>query len=136
MQTKTVYLWMVKITQGLFFLNVLFWLVFAVANADWWIFTNSEPNHVEVGVIMALLMLGNAIAMLIGGLGLGTRSKLLYLFAVLVIAVNIILTFPDQLGVYDFITVALDIIILGLLIVIRGRYFVNQLSGSSDLSGS
>ncbi len=86
-----------------------------------------------VGIIMALLMLGNAAAMLISGLGLGMYSRLLYIFAVLVIGINILLTFPDQLGVYDIVTVALDLIILGLLIAIRRRYFITQRTESSEL---
>ena len=54
---------------------------------------NVENVSRVTALIIALFMFGNAVAMLISGLGLGLRSKWLYLLAVAVIVVNMV--FPD-----------------------------------------
>jgi hypothetical protein len=114
----------VKITQALFYLNVFIWLVFGIISLVW-IINNHEPTSTLVAASVAIFMFGNAAAMLISGLGLGKYNKWLYILAVAVIVVNIILTFTDQFGWPDFLTLVIDVIILGLLIGIRGRYTGN-----------
>jgi hypothetical protein len=65
-------------------------------------------------------MLGNAGAMLFSAVGLGRRSRLLCLFAIAVLVVNIILT--DQTGLLDVLTGALDVVLLVLVVSMWGRY--------------
>jgi hypothetical protein len=113
----------VKITQALFFLNVVIWLVFGVITVVWMV--NNLESNPTVAAIVTVFMFGNAAAMLISGLGLGTYKKWLYIYAWAVIVVNIILTFTDQFGWPDFITLVIDVIILVLLIIIRRRYTGN-----------
>jgi hypothetical protein len=73
--------------------------------------------------IIAILMLGNAGAMLLSGIGLGRRSRLFYVFALGVLLVNLVLTVTDQVGLLDLLMGALDLVLLGLLIAVRDRYF-------------
>lgn len=114
----------VKITQALFFLNVVIWLAFGAVSVTWMI-NHQEPNQAAAAAIVTIFVFGNAAAMLISGLGLGTHSRWLYYLAVAVIVVNIILTFTDQFGWADFITLVIDVIIFILLIIIRRRYTGN-----------
>jgi hypothetical protein len=108
---------LVKTAQALFYLNAVIWLVIGVVSLVR--MANDSPDHRVTAAIVAVLMFGNAAAMLISGLGLGTRNKWLYFLAVAVIVVNIILTVTDQFGLLDFITLVIDVVLLGLLIVIR-----------------
>jgi hypothetical protein len=101
-------------------LNTIIWIVFGVVSL--FRMSNADANHRVSAVIIAILMFGNAAAMLVGGLVLGLHSKWLYMLAVAVIVVNIILTFTDQFGLLDFLTLVIDVILFGFLIAIRGRY--------------
>lgn len=74
-------------------------------------------------LVIALLMLGNAGAFLLAGLGLSKPRRLTWLFALAVLAVNLVLTFTDQVGALDLITAAIDLVILGLLITIRKQFW-------------
>jgi hypothetical protein len=110
----------VKAARLLFFANAIIWLAFAVATL-----VNSSdgsPNGVLGANILAGLMLGNAAAMLLAGLGLGRQNRLFFYFAVLVLVVNIFLTLSDQFGVYDFITLLIDGFLLGLLLATRSYH--------------
>ena len=68
-------------------------------------------------------MFGNAGAMLLAGLGLGLRRLLPWLFAMAVLLVNILLTFTDQVGILDWVTFAIDIVLVMLLFANRSRYW-------------
>jgi hypothetical protein len=48
-----------------------------------------------------------------------------------VVAVNIVLTFTDEVGALDLITAALDIIIVGLLIATRKQFWQADLKLST-----
>jgi len=67
-------------------------------------------------------MFGNASAMCLAGWGLERRNRWFYAFALVVLGINIILTFTDQVGIYDWITLAIDLILLALLILVRKEY--------------
>jgi hypothetical protein len=66
--------------------------------------------------VVGILMFGNAGAMLLAGIGIGKPRRLFYLFAMAVLAVNIILTFTDQFGIFDLLT------LLAFLILARSWY--------------
>ena len=76
----------------------------------------------SAALIVGILMVGNAGAMLVSGIGLGKRSRLFYLFALGVLLVNLVLTVTDEFGLLDLLTGVLDLALLGLLITIRDRY--------------
>ena len=107
--------------QSLFFLNAAIWLVFGIVTL-----LGMATRHPEQAVaygIIAFLMFGNVGAMILSGLAIGKRHRLFYFFALAVLGINIVLTVTDQFGVFDLITLLIDVCLLGLLIAIRKRYF-------------
>lgn len=107
-----------KAAQFLFYLNAIIWLGFSV-------YLVLEMAYFDNGVstlIIGLFMLGNAGAMLLSGIMLGKRNKWFYYFAILVLAINIILAFTDQLGLADLVTFMIDGILLGILISLGGAF--------------
>ena len=105
--------------QGLFFLNAAIWLVLAIVTVVR--FVGSAGQGVTA-VVVAVLMFGNAGAMALSGALLGQRRLLFYLFALAVLAVNIVLTFTDQVGALDWITFAIDLVLLGILLGWRKQF--------------
>jgi uncharacterized membrane protein len=104
------------LTWVLFSLNAAIWLAFGIVSLV-------DPRIPGLtGQIIAFLMFGNAGALLLSAYGIGKRKKWLYFVAGAVLAVNILLTFSDQMGVYDWATLALDLVLVGLLIAIRKEY--------------
>jgi len=106
--------------QALFFLNAAIWLLFGVFSLVR--MATRNPDQAMTVWIVAILMFGNAGAMLWAGVGLGKQQKRFYYLAILVLAVNILLTVTDQFGIFDFITLMMDAVLLGLLIATRKRY--------------
>ena len=106
--------------QRLFFINATIWLIFGIAGILRLLNGSSTPT-ITLWVI-AILMFGNVAAMLAAGLWLGRQSKWVFLFALAVLAVNILLTFTDQVGFFDLVTALLDFGILGLLLYDRKNY--------------
>ena len=72
--------------------------------------------------MIGILMFGNAAAMLLAGLGLATRRRLAFYFAIFILLVNIILTLTDQFGALDLATLVIDAILLGILFASRSIY--------------
>ena len=111
----------VLIAQSLLFINACVWLVIAV-NSILRLESISNTPMVVLWVVI-ILMFTNAGAMFVTGLWLGRQSKWAYFLALAVLLVNILLTFTDQVGFYDIVTVLLDLVTLGLLLYDRKSYF-------------
>ncbi len=75
---------------------------------------------------IAILMFGNAGALLIAGLWLGRLSKWAWLFALAVLFVNILLTVTDEFGALDLITLVIDLAIVALLVGTRKTFWQVQ----------
>lgn len=110
----------VKVAQALFYLNAVIWLV--IGGASLIRLINDDSNQVMVFLVIAVMMFGNAGAMAFSGWGIGRTRKWWYVVAVLVLVVNIVLTFTDQFGLLDLITLIIDLVLLGLLWTMRSRY--------------
>jgi hypothetical protein len=106
--------------QGLFFLNAAIWLAFGVVSV---VRIGGNAGQGVTALVVAILMFGNAGAMALSGVFLGKRRILFYLFALAVLAVNVLLTFTDQFGAFDLITLIIDLVLLGILIVARKRFY-------------
>lgn len=104
---------LVDLTKGLFFLNTAIWLLFGV------LFLARTTNG--MAWMIAALMFVNAALMLAFGLAVGRGSRLVYLAALAFLAVNILLTVTDQVGIADLITLLIDLALLVLLVVDRRR---------------
>jgi hypothetical protein len=113
------YLSNIKTAQGLFFFNALIWLAFGIYT----LFGMAEryPGQVTVYVV-GIMMIGNVGAMALSGILLSKQNKWFYYFAVFVLAINILLTFTDQVGFFDIATFAVDIVLFGILISLRKQY--------------
>lgn len=92
---------MVRIARALFFLNALIWMVFGVAGLV------RVTDGYRGQAVIAAMMFGNALLMLVSGLWIGKSRKVSFFFALAVLAINIILTFTDEFGLYDFGTLVL-----------------------------
>ncbi len=66
----------IKAAQVLFFLNAAIWLLFGVISLAR--MATSGSGRPIATVVVAILMLGNAGAMLVAGIGTGKRHRLLY----------------------------------------------------------
>lgn len=122
----------VRVAQALFFLNAAIWLLLGVSSLIR--MTGDNPDRAVTAWIVASLMFGNVGAMLWSGVGIGKRQKRFYYLAVVVLIVNIVLTVTDEFGVLDFVTLVIDLLLLGLLIANRKRYLVDDLRHETDLT--
>jgi hypothetical protein len=111
----------VRAAQILFFVNAAIWLVLGVTTLVR--LASGATDQSMTMWVVGILVFGNAGAMLLAGIGIGRPRKLFYLFALAVLVVNIILTFTDQVGIWDLLTLLVDLALLVLLIVARGWYF-------------
>ena len=110
----------IRTAQLLFLLNAVIWLVIGIVSMG-----RAATRHSEQIItvwVIAILMFGNVGAMVLSAWGLGKHRKLFYFFALFVLAVNILVTFTDQFGIIDFLTLVLDLILFGLLITVRQEY--------------
>lgn len=117
----------VVLARALFCLNVAIWIAFDVVTLLR--LAGSQAGPPITGVVIGVLMFGNAAAMLIVGLGLG-RQRLFYALALALLAVNTVLTLTDEVGFFDWATLAIDLILLGLLIATRRSYFPRRQAAS------
>lgn len=105
----------------LFYANAAIWMPAAaitVVRA-----AGGTPEQRASAIALTVLMFANAVAMVLSALGLARRSRWFYLFAVAVVVVNLLLTWTDQVGWPDVVTGVLDLVLLGLLVVVRREYW-------------
>jgi len=72
--------------------------------------------------IIAALMFVNAAVLILIGWGLQEGKKWLFYSAILVLMSNIFLTFTDEFGVFDLITLIINIAIFMFLLATRKTY--------------
>lgn len=106
--------------RWLLFLNATFWLALGLAMLVGG--SRMGLNSPAARWIILALMVGNAAIMLISGWGLGTGRRLFYFLALGVLAVNILLTFTDEFGPLDLLTLLIDLTILVLLLANWKRF--------------
>jgi lysylphosphatidylglycerol synthetase-like protein (DUF2156 family) len=105
----------IALAQILFFIDAAIWVVFLIL----FVSDQAQPGEMVSSWVIPILMAGNALAMLACGIGLGKRSRFFYYLSLAVIGVNILLTVTDQVGLFDYITLLLDLVILTLLVASR-----------------
>lgn len=109
----------------LFFLNSVIWAVLGIVGIVRLL--SRSPEQGSTAWVIAILIFGNAAAMLISGVLVARGGRLGYFFALAVLVINIVLTFTDQFGSLDLITLLIDLLLLCLLIAgrITGRWSSN-----------
>jgi hypothetical protein len=109
-----------RIAQGLFLLNMFIWLGLGVTSL---VRLDDGGVGSTTFLVIALMVMGNAILMGVAAWWLGKRNKWGYLFALSLLGVNIITTFTDQVGFWDYATVLVDIVLF-LLLISKRKVFV------------
>jgi len=110
----------VQTAQILFLLNAAIWVIFSIVSM-----VNIQNNQSVPGLVLwviAILMVGNGGAMVFSNYTLSRRVRWSYLLAMLVLGINIILTVTDQVGIFDWITLLIDLVLLSILFAIRKEY--------------
>jgi hypothetical protein len=98
-------------------LNGLIWLLLAI-------FTLLRLDGARPGmIVVAVLMVGNAGAMLLAARLITRRRRIFYLFTLALLLVNIFLTFADQFGLLDLLTLLVDLVLLSILLL-RWHHFL------------
>lgn len=103
-----------KAARYMFYLNAATWFGLAIFSLVH--MASANPEFALTYQIVAALMFANAAAMLISGYMITKQRMSWYLLALGLLLVNIILTFTDEFGFFDFITFTLDLVILAVLI--------------------
>mgnify|MGYP001071349230 CR=1 FL=1 len=114
----------IRVVTGLFILNTAIWLVLALISFVNMSGKQAGPSYIQV--IVPLLMFGNTAMMFLAGWGIKRGWRQIYSLATVVIAVNILLTFTDQIGILDWITLVIDLVLLILLVVFRKAFPVKE----------
>jgi hypothetical protein len=113
----------VRLVQSLFLLNAFAWVGLGIATLLRWGQASSPRNVIMA--IMGVMMFGNAGAMLLSAWLLPKKWMPGFIFILLILAVNILLTFTDQVGFWDWLTVLIDFVLGGILLG-RWRFFTGR----------
>jgi hypothetical protein len=111
-----------SLVQYLFFLTAV---ALMAAGAGSMFRADPNPTMKLIYMVYAILMLGDALAMLACGLFIRSRKVPVFWFAIILLSLNIVLTIFDQFGLVDLLFVLFNIFTLGFLITIR-REFLPQ----------
>jgi hypothetical protein len=111
----------VRAARLLFFADAAVWLAFAIAALSRQ--AGSQPVEPATNYWVPSIMLANAAALLVAGIGLGQQKRLFFYFALLVLALNLGLALTEQFGAYDFIPLLIAGFLSGLLLATRAHYF-------------
>jgi hypothetical protein len=96
--------------------------VLAVFGVNSFLRITPNPDLKVLYTVYAILMFGDAIAMLLCGLFINRRIPAVFWFAVTVLSLNIMLTIFDQFGLVDLLFVLLNTSTLGLVLNLRKEF--------------
>jgi hypothetical protein len=111
-----------SLVRYLFFITAI---ALVVLGAGSFMRDNENPEMKIIYGIYAVLMFGDAIAMLVCGLYIVRQMKTIYWFAVFILGLNLVLTIFDQFGLIDLLFSLLNAVTLAGLLVFR-REFLPQ----------
>ncbi len=112
-----------KITQSLFGINALIWVGLGVVTLLR--LGETSPQIKVVMAIMGMMMFGNAGSMLLSAWLLPKKRMPIVIFALAILTINILLTFTDQVGFWDWLTVLIDFALVGILLG-NWKFFVGK----------
>lgn len=110
---------LIQIIKWLFWLNAAVWLTFGI-----WSMVRigrDAPGGAVTFWVIAILMLGNMAAFLWCSWAVQKQASWYRFTVIAVLAVNILLTFTDQFGLLDFLTLLLDLVLLALVLLLHQR---------------
>ena len=114
----------VNTARWLFVTLGIIWLVFGVWSISR-IMTESSGQPDALFWVVAILMFVNALLLIWIGWGIGRGNNLYYYFGLLILAGNIFLTFTDEFGLFDLLTLIINIALLLMLIAARSKFLEN-----------
>jgi len=109
---------MMHLIQGLLLLNMIVWV--ALGGLTLHKQAAAAADAVSFQQTIGLMMIGNAL--IFGVLAFSYRKPHFRNITVVWLMVNIVLTFSDQFGLYDVLTLMLDVLIMVLILVQKKRY--------------
>jgi len=109
----------IPLVRSLFFITAI---VLVVLGAGSFMRDNVNPDIKIIYDIYAVLMFGDAIAMLVCGLYIVRQMKVIYCFAVIILSLNIVLTIFDQFGLIDFLFSLLNLVTIAALLAFRKEF--------------
>jgi hypothetical protein len=107
-----------KTARSLLFVDVLLWFCLGIYIVGKMISDGNSWSTVQIG----FFMFANAAALLAGWVMLGRRMRWSYSFTLVVLFINLLLTFTNQFGWLDPAILLLDLGIAGMLITIGRDY--------------
>ena len=110
---------LIQLIKWLFWLNAAVWLAFGIGSMVR--IGTGAPGGTAVLTIIAVLMLGNVAAFLWCSWAVQKQASWYRFTVMAVLAVNILLTFTDQFGLLDFLTLLLDLVLLALILILHTR---------------
>ena len=119
---------MLKLTQGMFFLNAAVWVLFGVLSL-----LRALDGGSSLRWFISILMLTNAVVMLWFGVMIVTGRNWIFFLAILYMAINVVLSITDQFGWIDALILLLNLAVLGLLFVTRQRMRRTETEPSSEV---
>ena len=111
----------IRMAQTLLFVNAAVWLLFGLISLVR--MATGESAATSTLLVVAVLMFGNVAALLIAGIVVRKPQKRWFWLVTAVLLINIILTFTDQVGIFDLLTLLLDLLILSLIIANRAWFW-------------
>lgn len=108
-----------NMARALFFLNAFFWLGYVVYIYYDMAVLNNNKSSADIATIFTFV---NAIALFASGVVLGKAEDTSYYFALVVLAMNFILTILNLADNFFLISFILDVVILWLLFQLRKTY--------------
>ena len=112
-----------RVAQALFALNGFVWI--GLGAGTLLRLGDTSSNLQVIMAIMGVIMFGNAGAFLLSAWLLPKKRMPVFIFALLLLVVNILLTFTDQVGFWDWATVSIDFLLVGILLGWR-KHFVGK----------
>jgi hypothetical protein len=103
------------VVQGLLLLQTLIWFLFGIGS----LFRQTNTQSLIASLIVSLLMFTTAVIFLGIAWGVSKRLKGFFYFALLFLAVHILLTVTDEFGIFDSIVLLMDTAILAILLLTR-----------------
>ena len=104
------------LTRSLFFINAAVWLIFGALGL-----MRALANTNDWRMILSVLMITNAAVMAWFGVKIVRAQDHIIFFAIIYMALNVVLSVTDQFGWIDALILLLNLIVLGLLFVAKQR---------------
>lgn len=108
-----------QVARSLFLLTAAILVVFGVGSL---LRIGAKPENTSLYTFYAILMFGDAAVMAFSAWQLPKRTKFIFYFSIVVLALNIFPTIFDQFGVMDLLFVLVNIATLTFLIPARKEF--------------